>query len=44
MPTYHPSYVLRTYTKQVRMEVWSDLRAVLAKLGRTPPVPGGTNG
>lgn len=44
MPTYHPSYVLRTYTKQVRMEVWSDLRAVLAKLGRTPPVPGGTSG
>jgi DNA polymerase len=44
MPTYHPSYVLRTYTKQVRMEVWSDLRAVLAKLGRTPPVPGGTTG
>ena len=43
MPTYHPSYVLRTYTKQVRMEVWSDLRAVLTKLGRTPPVPGGTN-
>ena len=42
MPTYHPSYVLRTYTKQVRMEVWSDLRAVLAKLGRTPPVPGGS--
>jgi len=43
MPTYHPSYVLRTYTKQVRMEVWSDLRAVLAKLGRTPPVAGGTS-
>lgn len=43
MPTHHPSYVLRTYTKQVRMEVWSDLRAVLTKLGRTPPVPGGTN-
>ena len=43
MPTYHPSYVLRTYTKQVRMEVWSDLRAVLAKLGRTPPIAGGTS-
>ncbi len=37
MPTYHPAYVLRTYTKQVRGEVWSDLRSVLAKLGRTPP-------
>ena len=39
MPTYHPSYVLRTYTKQVRMEVWSDLRAVLAKLGLSPAAP-----
>ena len=39
MPTYHPSYVLRTYTKQVRMEVWSDLRAVLAKLGLSPEAP-----
>lgn len=38
MPTYHPAYVLRTYTKQVRGEVWSDLRAVLSRLGRTPPV------
>ena len=39
MPTYHPSYVLRTYTKQVRMEVWSDLRAVLTKLGLSPAAP-----
>lgn len=38
MPTYHPAYVLHTYTMQVRGEVWSDLRGVLAKLGRTPPV------
>lgn len=37
MPTYHPAYVLRTYTHQVRSEVWSDLRAVLAKVGREPP-------
>lgn len=37
MPTYHPSYVLRTYTRQVRAEVWSDLRAVLARIGRTVP-------
>lgn len=43
MPTYHPAYVLRTYTKQVRMEVWSDLRAVLTKLGRTPPGAGGSS-
>ena len=37
MPTYHPSYVLRTYTRQVRAEVWSDLRAVLARIGRAVP-------
>jgi DNA polymerase len=37
MPTYHPSYVLRTYTRQVRAEVWSDLRAVLARIGRGVP-------
>jgi uracil-DNA glycosylase len=35
MPTYHPAYVLRTYTTQVRGEVWSDLRAVLSRLGRS---------
>jgi DNA polymerase len=39
MPTYHPAYVLRTYTRQVRSEVWSDLRAVLAMLGRDPVRP-----
>ena len=37
MPTYHPAYVLRTNTTQVRGEVWSDLRAVLARLGRVVP-------
>ena len=33
MPTYHPSYVLRTYTPEVRRQVWSDLRAVMARVG-----------
>ena len=33
MPTYHPSYVLRTYTVEVRRQVWSDLRAVMARVG-----------
>jgi uracil-DNA glycosylase family 4 len=33
MPTYHPSYVLRTYTTEVRRQVWSDLRAVMARVG-----------
>ena len=42
MPTYHPSYVLRTYTRQVRAEVWSDLRAVLARIGRTVPTRAAT--
>lgn len=28
MPTYHPAYVLRQYTKEVRGAVWDDLQAV----------------
>jgi DNA polymerase len=38
MPTFHPSYVLRTYTDEVRKAVWSDLKKVLVELGL--PVPG----
>ena len=30
MPTYHPAYVLRSYTKQTREAVWSDLQQVMA--------------
>ncbi|HEY8667705.1 MAG TPA: uracil-DNA glycosylase [Tepidisphaeraceae bacterium] len=37
MPTFHPSYVLRTYTEEVRAAVWSDLKAVLSELGM--PIP-----
>ena len=33
MPTFHPSYVLRTYTDEVRKAVWSDLKKVLIELG-----------
>ena len=33
MPTFHPSYVLRTYTEQVRGMVWSDLKQVMAEVG-----------
>ena len=33
MPTYHPAYVLRQYTPQVRGEVWNDLQLVMARLG-----------
>lgn len=32
MPTYHPAYVLRQYTPQVRGEVWNDLQLVMARL------------
>ena len=33
MPTYHPSYVLRSYTPEVRGAVWSDLQKVMQELG-----------
>ena len=36
MPTYHPSYVLRSYTPNVRGAVWSDLQMVIAELGLPP--------
>jgi len=32
MPTYHPAYLLRNYTKETRQEVWSDMQKVVAKL------------
>jgi uracil-DNA glycosylase len=35
MPTFHPSYLLRT--PEAKKEAWSDLKAVLVKLGRKPP-------
>jgi DNA polymerase len=35
MPTFHPAYLLRT--PEAKREVWSDLKQVMAKLGR--PVP-----
>jgi uracil-DNA glycosylase len=38
MPTYHPAFVLRTYTKEVRAQAWSDLRQVMAELRIEPPV------
>ena len=33
MPTFHPAYLLRNYTPEVRKQVWSDLQAVLERLG-----------
>jgi DNA polymerase len=38
MPTYHPSYVLRSYTPETRAAVWSDLQQVMAELGLKKPV------
>ena len=36
MPTYHPSYVIRSYTPDVRAAVWSDLKQVMVELGLPP--------
>ena len=37
MPTFHPSYVLRTYTEATRKAVWDDLKAVMAEVGLVAP-------
>lgn len=34
MPTYHPAFLLRSYTPENRGKVWSDLQQVMARLGR----------
>jgi len=39
MPTYHPAYLLRSPGK--KGEAWADLKAVLEKLGKEPPVKKG---
>jgi DNA polymerase len=33
MPTYHPAYLLRSYTPENRAAVWSDLKLVMAEVG-----------
>jgi DNA polymerase len=33
MPTFHPAYLLRNYTRETRERVWSDLQAVMDRLG-----------
>jgi DNA polymerase len=40
MPTFHPSYVLRSYTEEVRAAVWSDLKKILVELGMPIPKKG----
>lgn len=37
MPTFHPAYLLRQYTEANRRKVWSDLQAVMEKLGLNKP-------
>ena len=33
MPTYHPAYLLRQYTRENRQRVWSDLKKVMDRIG-----------
>ncbi len=33
MPTYHPAYLLRSYTPENRARVWDDLKKVVAEIG-----------
>lgn len=35
MPTYHPAFLLRSYTPENRKKVWSDLQMVIERLGLT---------
>jgi uracil-DNA glycosylase len=37
MPTFHPAYVLRSYTNEVRAAVWDDLKKVMAEVGLPLP-------
>jgi DNA polymerase len=35
MPTYHPAFLLRSYTPENRAKVWSDLQMAMSRLGLT---------
>ncbi|HJW09759.1 MAG TPA: uracil-DNA glycosylase [Holophagaceae bacterium] len=37
MPTFHPAYVLRQYTQEVRKAVWEDLKAAKAWADKPEP-------
>ena len=37
MPTYHPAYLLRNYTRETRQAVWDDLRAVRERVDGPAP-------
>ncbi|MBX3359564.1 MAG: uracil-DNA glycosylase [Phycisphaeraceae bacterium] len=36
MPTYHPAFLLRSYTRENREKVWSDLQQARDRLGQNP--------
>lgn len=40
MPTFHPAYLLRSYTPENRRKVWSDLQQVMARLNGDGPGKG----
>jgi DNA polymerase len=42
MPTYHPAFLLRAYTRENRAKVWSDLQQAAKRLGLPTPVPPAT--
>ncbi len=44
MPTFHPAYILRNYTRETRAAVWSDLQKVMAELGLKPMKQAATAG
>lgn len=37
VPTYHPAFLLRSYTKENRAKVWSDLQMAAKRLGLAAP-------
>jgi len=44
MPTFHPAYLLRSYTEENRAKVWDDLKKVLEALGLPIPKRSGKQG
>jgi len=37
MPTFHPAFLLRNPTREVRLQVWEDLQQVMGRLGQPRP-------
>ncbi len=37
MPTYHPAYLLRNYSRDNRLRVWDDMKKVMGELGLEEP-------